>query len=255
MRSRTDAIALTLALALTLGPGSLACAAPAAPAEPGPPPTRAQVEQATAALRADPDLQSTVRRKTLRLKPSEPEKRKPDERLDLAWLRGLAHWLGEAGRLLVWALGFLAVAMLVVTLRHAWRVRAEAATGRAAPLPSHVRDLDIRPESLPTHIGPAARALWERGETRAALSLLYRGLLSRLVHVHGVPIRAASTEGECVALAQVRLSAPRGAYSAELIGAWQLAVYGDRQPTTEQVLQLCARFDEQLGQARQGAPA
>ena len=47
--------------------------------------------------------------------------------------------------------------------------------------PTHVRDLDIRPETLPADIGAAARQLWERGEQRAALALLYRGMLSRLV--------------------------------------------------------------------------
>ena len=67
--------------------------------------------------------------------------------------------------------------------------------------PTHVRDLDIRPESLPDDIGAAARALWDRGEHRAALALLYRGLLSRLAHVHRLPIRDSSTEGDCLALA------------------------------------------------------
>ena len=51
-------------------------------------------------------------------------------------------------------------------------------------------------------------ALWDRGDHRAALALLYRGLLSRLVHVHRVPIRDSSTEGDCLALA-ARCLTPR----------------------------------------------
>jgi hypothetical protein len=151
-----------------------------------------------------------------------------------------------AGRLVVWAIGAMLVAVLVVGLRYWIRERAGALPQRAAPLPIHVRDLDIRPESLPDRIGAAAAALWQRGEQRAALSLLYRGALSRLVHVHALPIRAASTEGECVALAHARLRAEPAAYVARLVGAWQLAVYGARLPQTDDVLALCSEFDARL---------
>ena len=54
--------------------------------------------------------------------------------------------------------------------------------------PSHVRDLDIRPESLPDDVGAAALALWQRGEQRAALALLYRG--------HAVAPRARSLRAD-----------------------------------------------------------
>ena len=66
-------------------------------------------------------------------------------------------------------------------------------------------------------IGAAARVLWDRGDHRAALALLYRGMLSRLAHVHRIPIRDSSTEGDCLALAASHLTArtrilPRGSY-------------------------------------------
>jgi hypothetical protein len=58
-----------------------------------------------------------------------------------------------------------------------------------------------------------------------------------------VPIRAASTEGECVALARARLDAERGTFFARLVSAWQLAVYGARLPDAQQALALCRDFD------------
>src|SRR4029079_6929748 len=82
-------------------------------------------------------------------------------------------------------------------------VEANSDDGFVAP--THVRDLDIRPESPTDDIGAAARQLWDRGEQRAALALLYRGMLSRLAHVHRVPIRDSSTEGDCVELASAQL--------------------------------------------------
>jgi hypothetical protein len=132
-------------------------------------------------------------------------------------------------------------------------VRAGGARPGKAPLPSHVGSLDIRPESLPDDIGNAAAGLWQRGQQRAALSLLYRGALSRLVHAHGVPVRAASTEGECVALASTRLAPEAQAFFVRLVDAWQLAAYGGRLPGTAQVLAICGEFDLHLPDAAAAA--
>ena len=90
------------------------------------------------------------------------------------------------------------------------------------------------------------RALWVAGERRAALSLLYRGALSRLVHSYQVAIGDSSTEGDCLRLARAALPAERGDFVATLVSAWQLAVYGDRPLANEQVLGLCDDFERML---------
>ena len=107
--------------------------------------------------------------------------------------------------------------------------------------PTHVQDLDIRPESLPPDIGGAARRLWDRGEHRGALALLYRGLLSRLAHVHRLPVRDSSTEGDCLALS-ARMEAAGRDYAARLIVLWQAAVYGHLDVDTTAVHALCDGF-------------
>jgi hypothetical protein len=224
-------------------------------AEPASAPTREQVNAEVEKLRADPDLSGVHKQKTLRFKKDEDKKKKAEPNSLPDWLRNFARWMTEAGRAVVWVLGGLAVALFIVGLRHWIRVRAGAVKGPHAALPSHVRDLDIRPESLPDQIGAAAAALWQRGEHRAALSLLYRGALSRLVHQHAVPIRAASTEGECAALAAARLAPERSAFFGRLVSAWQLAVYGARLPESSSVLALCADFDTQFRAAPVAQPA
>jgi len=238
-------------LALVLMAGSVNAAEPAASA-----PTREQVNAEIEKLRADPDLSGVHKQKTLRFKKDKPDPKQKAEPSSLPdWLRNFARWMTEAGRAVVWVLAALAVALFIVGLRHWIRVRAGAVKGAHAALPSHVRDLDIRPESLPDQIGAAAAALWQRGEHRAALSLLYRGALSRLVHQHAVPIRAASTEGECMALAAARLAPERSAFFGRLVTAWQLAVYGARLPESSSVLALCADFDTQFRAAPLAQPA
>ncbi len=221
------------------------------------PPTPQEVHDATEAVYNDPDLHGLKADRELRFKNREQPK-EPDAAPNLRWLRDLARWFSEAGRWLMW-LGMAALAALVIVYLRRWiAVRGEAAGGRALALPSHVRDLDIRPESLPDDLPAAVRELWQRGESRSALSLLYRGALSRLVHEHAVPVRAASTEGECATLAARHLDAERGAFVARLIGLWQLAVYGARLPDGSAVLAVCDEFDARLPRrvatAAAGAP-
>ena len=237
MRSATEA-AGTFLIVLAVLAASVGGAAAAGNA-----PTREQVRAAAEHVRTDPDLGGTKTESTLRLKQTTPDDEPAARAGDFEWVRKFVRWISETARVLMWVAGALAFSLLVVGIRRWVRVRALAALPRSAPLPSHVRDLDIRPESLPADIGQAAAALWQQGEHRAALSLLYRGALSCLVHRDAVPIRAASTEGECVQLAAKRLDAQRGAFFSSLVGAWQLAVYGGRLPDTGQVLDLCRQFN------------
>lgn len=249
MRSVPDAMttlrACLVALSLSAVPASAFTFTQTAPA-----PSREEVQAAHDHVQKDPNLGGTQKEQKLRFKDMAPWKTKPSSSTPPpTWLVGLARWIAEAGRLVIWALGALAVALLLVGLRHWMRVRADVAAAQALRhLPSHVRELDIRPESLPDQIGATARAWWESGEHRLALSLLYRGALSRLVHDHAVPIRAASTEGECVQLTSRCLAGDRSDFFARLVGAWQLAVYGARLPESAQVLALCDDFDRHLGQ-------
>jgi uncharacterized protein DUF4129 len=229
---------LVLAIALLAAGGARATEGSAVTVE--------QVQSAVAATRSDPLLGGSRVERQLRWKnDAEPEKEPTDARAP-SWIVGLVRWLSESGRVLMWLLGAAALAMVAVLLRRWILVRADALGSKALVLPSHVRDLDIRPESLPDDIAAAARALWQRGEHRACLSLLYRGALSRLVHVHAVPIRAASTEGECVRLAARALPQAGAGFFERLVQAWLVSVYGAREPEQAAVFALCDEFDARL---------
>lgn len=165
------------------------------------------------------------------------------------WFRGLFLFLAESGRFVVWVLGGLAAALLAIYIARLVRTRGLPRVPAPRAAPSHVRDLDIRPESLPDDVGAAALALWQRGEQRAALALLYRGLLSRLVHVHAVPIRESSTEGECLALARPHLAEASGRYAARLVETWAAAVYGGLEPAPGVVESLCGEFSAAMNRA------
>jgi hypothetical protein len=238
----------------------MALAPPAAAPQPGPAereaPPREEVRKALDKVENDPNLAPQRTVNMLRWKEAEPV---TDEswwwglaNAVARWFRGLFSWIAESGRFVVWVAGAVLAALLVTYVVRLVRARGLPRVPTPFRPPSHVRDLDIRPESLPDDIGAAALALWDRGEQRAALALLYRGLLSRLVHMHGVPIRASSTEGECLSLARPRLAEADSRYAARLVETWAAAVYGGSLPDASSVQALCREFAVALD--RKGAP-
>ena len=235
-RRRTRAAAGAVLALMTLLTATTTTAAEA------PQPTREQVASAIEKLKADPNL--GVDKKTRKLvRNSRPEPNAPQTSPGwLNWIADAFRWLASTARALVWVAGILLVGMLALYIKRFVESRGERSLPLRFSMPTHVRDLDIRPESLPDDIGGAALELWERGEHRAALALLYRGLLSRLAHVHAVPIRDSSTEGDCLALAATHLPSDRVAYVERLIRVWQRAVYGNVEPTAEEFHFLGAGF-------------
>jgi hypothetical protein len=256
VRSLTDTALRTLVVAGILAIASPSAAAtraqPAAPAAGSP--DDAEIAQALIKVKEDPNLATERTIKTLRWKDSD-EKKKSGMPAWLAWIAGLFGWLDRSARVLVWGLVIVLIGYLVAyAVRLAGKYSAPERGERFVP-PTHVRDLDIRPETLPDDIGAAARALWDRGDHRPALALLYRGLLSRLAHVHGVPIRDSSTEGDCYALASSHLTEGRREYVSNLLRVWQHAVYGKAPVASDTVYGLCENFAPALDRPSQpGSP-
>jgi hypothetical protein len=254
VRFRRDlhALVLTLVLGAVLAFGTHGAIAKQLPVATGKAPTAAQVDEAIAFVKADPNLANQRSMKTLKWasKPKESSGKWPAWlewffRM-FGWIGALFGWIAQSGRVLVWVIAAVLAALLLIYITRVVRSRGLPQTAGKFVAPSHVRDLDIRPESLPDDIGGTARGFWDRGEHRAALALLYRGLLSRLVHVHSVPIRDSSTEGDCLALAQSRVSEEIYLYASSLVRIWLRAVYGGEQVDTNQVHALCEGFASTL---------
>ena len=235
---------LLLVLLAAATPALSATAANAAP-------TPKEIDRAIEAVKADPNLATmkTVRRLVWDSKDEKKptETRKPSGWPKwLRWIGDFFGWLAETSRMLFWLLIAALAAFLVVFLLRLVRSRVQRGQVRRFVAPTHVQDMDIRPESLPDDVGAAARQLWDRGDTRAALALLYRGLLSRLAHVYEVPIRDSSTEGDCLLLAGRVLEAHRTEYATRLVRTWQRAIYGGLSIEDAVVYELCDSFDQHL---------
>jgi hypothetical protein len=216
-------------------------------AEVGAPVTPEEVRAAAAKLRADPNLGTEQKIRSLRW--SAGGSRTPDtQQRPAAWLVGLFEYLGQTGSVLLWMAGAIATAVAASWVYRTWR------THKAGPAPMadpavRVGSMDIRPESLPDDVGAAALALAEAGKTREALSLLYRGALSRAVHRFGITIGESYTEGEALRAVAAGLDAQRSAYFAELVDVWRRAVYAGEGMAREPLAHLCARFPAALDAA------
>jgi hypothetical protein len=233
---------LSCALVMALLVPLLAMARQAVPAAG---PTDAQVDDAVAKVKADPNLGGTRTLSMLRWRES------PDVEPSwwFRWIVNLFRFIGGSSRVLMWVAIVVLALLLVAYLTRVLKAHAAGAGGARFVTPTHVRDLDIRPESLPSDIGAAARRLWDSGDRRAAMALLYRGLLSRLAHVYRAPIRDSTTEGDCLTLAVRYLTEARFQYSAQLVSVWQTAVYGGRDAEQHVVYALCDSFGPVLDEA------
>lgn len=146
-----------------------------------------------------------------------------------------------------------AAIMLVVWLLYRYRGQFAGLLGSTKPLPAtEIGGLDIRPESLPDDIVGNVLALWQKGERRGALALLYRATVSRLTTEDGLLLTRGATEADCLRLARVacreqRLSTGRLQVADTVTSLWLDGAYGNRWPETETLSASCMNWHEQFG--------
>ena len=247
MRLRSDRVghwlgAIALALIVTAPTAAASGQPPTRAAEDRP--TAAEIARALEAVKADPNIATERTIKTLQWR--RPDQARSNRFGWMMWLAEFFAWVAQSTRLLVWVAAILLACLLVVYILRLVRARGLPVREPGFAAPTHVRDLDIRPEVLPPDIGAAARRHWDAGERRAALALLYRGLLSRLIHRHRVPIRDSSTEGDCLTLASACLDAGSREYTTHLVKVWQRFVYGGEDVDARVVYALCDGFSSAL---------
>lgn len=167
-------------------------------------------------------------------------------------LFGSGEWLSSIAtglEMLFWAVVLCLIALLIFRYRH-WLTRYLSQGSRHQRVrskPVTLFGLDLTRESLPDDVSTSALALWHNHEKRAALALLYRASLSRLLEA-GLEIEQGHTEQECLQVAQrFAQTQPRATtaitYFAQLTGAWQRLAYGHIPPADEIAEQLCKAWN------------
>lgn len=167
------------------------------------------------------------------------------------WLANIMVSLAQVFEVLLW-IGIAVVIILAVRRFAPW-LRWQNLTGSAPRQTSAatgvVFGMDIPEDLLETDISGTVSALLDQGETRAALSLLYRASLARLVHEHQMDISDSSTEGEC--LRQVASTRPpqEADYFRQLTGCWCRLAYAHEAPADPTLRDLGSRWSSFYGSA------
>lgn len=180
----------------------------------------------------------------------QPSAEAPDDGKTPLWLKALLklfegqHFgaLATLIEIVLWGIVIGAIGLLI------WRYRdwLQAFVSRrptlnikaTRPLPQRAFGLDLKPESLPADIATSAESLWQT-HPREALGLLYRALLSRLLHDFNIALKAADTEGQVLRRVELLQRPALLAYSQTLTGHWQNMAYGHRLPPAQVQQELC----------------
>jgi len=181
------------------------------------------------------------------------KERKPAD-VNLGFWAKLGQFLASLQEVLLWALAVLAVVGLLYVLRR-WLPQWLDAPRPAYRPPDALFGLALAPESLPDDVAAAAAALVREGRLREALSLLYRGALSVLVHRNHVPLVEGHTEGDCVRAARAALPQGGAEYFARLVQTWTGAAYAGRLPDASGAEALCREWAPHFGAGAEGASA
>lgn len=159
---------------------------------------------------------------------------------DMAFWLKLSAWFGSFAEAAAW---ILLIALLCVALYYLRRYIPElrrVAAPRYRP-PDALFGFDLAPESLPGDVAAAAEKLRHEGRWREALSLLYRGALSAMVHRHRIALGPADTEGDCARAVGAALPAS-AAYFTNLVATWQSVAYAARVPDPALLERLCREW-------------
>jgi hypothetical protein len=154
-----------------------------------------------------------------------------------AFWRKLSLLFGRMAEVILWIAVVLLLAAAVYYLRR-FIPEPQLRDGPRYRPPDALFGFDLAPESLPDDVAGAAKEMARNGRLREALSLLYRGALSTLVHRHHLPFDPGDTEGECALAVRTKLPASAD-YFTRLVETWQALAYAARPPDPASVERLC----------------
>ncbi|RON23271.1 DUF4129 domain-containing protein [Pseudomonas brassicacearum] len=179
-----------------------------------------------------------------------PDTKTPDNNKTPEWLKALLAlldnqrfgFLATLIEVLLWGAVIGGVGLLIWRYRdwlQAFVSRRPALKSKVArPIPQQAFGLDLNRETLPDDIAASAESLWQT-DPRAALGLLYRALLSHLLHDHHMALKTADTEGEVLQRVEQLQQPALLAFSKTLTGHWQNMAYGHRLPPAHSQQELC----------------
>ena len=228
-----------------------AASAPVAQSAPVQPPEERAAKEIKEILKR-PEFEQYREQTVLQYLGKQEEKKKKPMEFDSPLLTTIIEALAQLLRVAVWiGLGVAIAFLLYYLLRRLGWLEAlfgGRRKGQYVP-PDTLFGLDVRPESLPDDIATAALQLARAGEPLKAISLLYRGALTTLLHRDGVELVGGDTEDDCLHKSIGRIQPPAHTYFAHLLSTWQRLAYARRNVPLGEIEGLCSGWAVYFGQA------
>ena len=163
----------------------------------------------------------------------------------MSWLAELFINISPYIEYILWGVVITLIILVALYYRRSiHRLVQQAKSQNSEPTaPTAMFGLDLRQESLPDNIPASVRQLWAENNQREAIGLLYRALLSTLIHQHGFAFADGNTEGECAAIVRKRGVDKLSRYMQRLTRCWQQLAYGHLLPEYKQVDALCNEWE------------
>lgn len=189
-----------------------------------------------------------------------------DEQNDWSLPGFIKDFLAAVGRLFSWignfisngaglfeALLFVGVATLLILLLLRLRIWSRWLDGpgggrngsRATPV--RLFGLDIQAEALPADMLGQVQQYIAGGELRAALSLLYRATLIKLVHLYQLDIPESATEGECLSIVGQNRPEEESAFFLRMTHIWLRLAYAHEVPGSDELQGLSREWQVLYG--------
>jgi hypothetical protein len=200
------------------------------------------------------DFGSKETKKAWRIKEKFKDKDKREERVP-EWLISIIEFFESLGdvflniskliEVVLWIVVVLAIGFLLVKYRKplAKFVREVGVKKSPTELPSEMFGLDIRQESLPKSIVQSAKKMWESGEQRQALALLFRASLSHLLYETECSFQAGDTELDCYQKVAGLQEENLTKFMHVLTNAWLKLAYAHQAPSNEGFALICQQWE------------
>lgn len=132
------------------------------------------------------------------------------------------------------ALAVILVLVIAGAAKLARRRKRNLVEAKTKPEPAtHAFGLDLRAESLPSDPAARARDLWQAGQLREALSLLYRCALADLVSSEGLQLAASDTEFDAAQRVAQLENESKAAFFLRLTEIWLYSAWAARLPAAD----------------------
>lgn len=112
--------------------------------------------------------------------------------------------------------------------------------------PKSIMGMDMTDSELKANILDDIQKLWQDGEHRQALSLLYRSSIHRLLHKHHLPLKESDTENDCLQRTHEHCPEKTQNYFQALTQHWLLLAYAEQIPTEQVFNELCQNWQDSM---------